>query len=98
MTESRLPSESSALPVIGITLLAAVIGVAAGALFGWLNPPDAFSWAGLTMAPLWLLLEIYFEGVMVALEHRSRVARIYSTIAVLIGFYITWIATRGFAP
>ena len=98
MVENKLSSESSAIAVAGIVALAGILGAAAGALFGWLDPPDSFSWAGLAVAPLWLLLEFYFEGVVVALGHRTTIARISSTIAVLVGFYVAWFAIRGFAP
>ena len=98
MVENSLPSKNSALPVLAIAVLACLLGASAGALLGWLAPADKFSWAGLAVAPLWLLLELYFEGVVVALGHRTKAARISSTIAVLVGFYVAWFATRGVAP
>jgi hypothetical protein len=98
MAENELPSESSAFAVAGIVVLAGILGAASGALFAWLDPPDSFSWVGLAVAPLWLLLEFYFEGVVVALGHRTKLARVGFAIAVLVGFYAAWFAIRGFAP
>jgi hypothetical protein len=97
MQPTSLSSSPSMVHAIGVTALAGALGLASGALMAWIAPSDKFSWAGLTVVPLWLLLEIYFGAVVVALGHRAKATRIASTIAVLAGFYISWIALRGVA-
>ena len=91
---SSIPSLGYA---VGVTVLAGILGAGSGALMAWIAPSDKFSWAGLAIAPLWLLLEIYFEAVVAILGRRAKVTRVASTIAVLVGFYIAWFALHGVA-
>jgi len=83
---------------VGVAMFAGALGLCSGTLMAWLAPPDKFSWAGLVVAPLWLLLEVFFEAIVGILGHRTKATRIASTIAVLVGFYVAWFALRGVAP
>jgi len=75
-----------------IVALAALFGVGSGALVAHIAPIDKFTWAGLAIAPLWLLLEICFEGIVSAAT--SSQVRFTATIVVLAGFYGAWILLR----
>ncbi|WP_139215502.1 hypothetical protein [Lysobacter sp. cf310] len=97
MQQTSSPNNLSLAHAIGVTVVATVLGFGSGALMAWIAPSDKFSWAGLAVAPLWLLLEIYFEAVVAILGNKAKATRIASTIAVLAGFYIAWFALRGVA-
>ena len=79
-------------------LLASILGVALGALFARIAPEDKFSWVGLAMVPLWLLLEIFLEGAVFLRGAQSKYVRLLSTITLLSGFYVAWFAFRGIGP
>jgi ABC-type antimicrobial peptide transport system permease subunit len=98
MQKTGTSTTQSLSTAIGLALLAGVLGLGSGSLMAWLTPPDKFSWAGLAIAPLWLLLEVFFETVVGIFGYRTKTTRIASTIAVLIGFYVAWFALRGVAP
>ena len=94
------PSASTKQPLshaIGATTLAAILGASCGMLMAWIAPSDEFSWLGLALIPLWLLLEIFFESAVAVLGFRARAVRIASAGALLAGFYAAWFALRGFA-
>jgi hypothetical protein len=97
MQQSSSSLNPSLGAVIGVIVLAGVLGALSGALLAWVAPSDKFSWAGIALVPLWFLLEIYFEAVVAALGNRAQVTRIASVIAVLAGFYVAWFALRGVA-
>lgn len=61
-------------------------------------PDDKFSWAGLAIAPLWIVLEFFFEGVVEVLGSYSKAVRVISLLALLAGFYIAWFALREVTP
>ena len=77
-----------------MTLIAGLVGVGTGAVMAKVSPEDKFSWVGLAIAPLWLVLEIAFEVVVGVFELHSRTARIAGIVALLLGFYITWFLMR----
>jgi len=79
----------------GAVVLAGLLGLASGAVMARIAPQNKFSWAGLAIAPLWLILEVFFEGVVAILDAYAKVVRIASTIAVVAGFYIAWFVFRG---
>jgi hypothetical protein len=83
---------------VGATVLACILGLGAGAVMARFAPSDDFSWAGLVVAPLWFLLEVFFEITVGVLGYRTKATRVASTIAVLLGFYVAWFALRGVAP
>jgi hypothetical protein len=73
------------------------MGLGSGALMARLAPSDKFSWVGLAIVPLWLLLEVFFEFAVGIFGARSNASRIASGIAVIVGFAIAWFAIRGVA-
>jgi len=74
--------------------ISGVLGVGAGMLMATIAPGDNFSWAGLAVAPLWLVLEVVFELVVGLFGTYSRIARISVTVALLLGFYAAWFLVR----
>lgn len=64
-------------------------------LMARLAPQNKFSWAGLAIAPLWLWLEVFFEGVVALLGAYAKIVRVASTVAIVAGFYIAWFMFRG---
>ena len=81
-----------------IVVLASIFGLGAGALVAHIAPSNKFSLVGLAFAPVWLLLEVYFEGVVGVLGVGSKSLRLLATIVVLAGFYCAWFAYRPYAP
>jgi len=86
--------QRSWVSVLVSIVVAGVLGLGSGALMARVAPSDKFSLAGLVIAPLWLLLEFYLEGVVSVLGVRSKSMRLFATIAVLAGFYGEWFALR----
>jgi hypothetical protein len=78
--------------------IAGLLGLVCGAVMAKLAPDDKFSWAGLAVIPLWFLLGVYLESVINASGSTSKIARVFSIIAVLGGFYGAWFAFRGVGP
>jgi hypothetical protein len=81
-------------PVFVAGAISALLGIGGAVLMTSISPGDKFSWAGLAVAPLWLLLEIVFEFNVGMFGARSRLARIVATTTLLLGFYVTWFAIR----
>jgi hypothetical protein len=77
---------------VGFALLA---GVGSGALMATIAPENKYSLAGLALAPLWLLLEVYFEFVVGAVGSRPKMAKYAATAVLIVGFYATWFLLRG---
>jgi hypothetical protein len=80
---------------IGAVVLAGLLGLGSGAVMARIAPQNKFSWAGLAIAPLWLILEVFFEGVVALLGAYAKAVRIASTVAVVAGYYIAWFVFRG---
>ena len=97
MQQSRAPSQSPVVATLAI-VTAAFLGLCSGTLLARIEPADKFSWVGLAVAPLWLVLEVFFEAVTAVFGARSRFVRIATLVAVLGGFYIAWFAFRAVAP
>ena len=79
---------------LALVVVAGLLGLVSGALMAHIAPSDKFSLAGLAVAPLWVLLEFYFEGVVSVLRVRSKRMRLFTAVAVLAGFYGAWFAFR----
>lgn len=82
---------------VGIVIFAAIIGALSGLLMSLIVPSDQYSWAGLAIVPIWLLLDIYFEGISDIFGHYGKVVRIVSIIALVAGFYVVFLGLRGLA-
>jgi len=80
--------------VFAAVFLAGLFGLGAGTLMARFTPENKFSWAGLAIAPLWLLIEILFEGVIASIGAYTKAVRIASTLSVVVGFYIAWFIVR----
>jgi hypothetical protein len=79
---------------MGVVILAGLLGLGSGALMARIAPLNKFSWAGLAIAPLWFLLEIFFEGIIAIIGVYAKATRIASTVAVVAGFYVAWFVFR----
>lgn len=79
---------------IGAVALAGLLGSGSGAAMARIAPQNKFSWAGLAIAPLWFLLELFFESIVAILGAYVKVVRVASTIAVVAGFYVAWFLSR----
>jgi cation transport ATPase len=93
-SETALSLPQSWVGALALVVLAGVLGFGSGALMAHVAPNDKFSLVGLVVAPLWVMLELYFEAVVGVLGVRSKGMRLLSTIAVLASFYIAWFAFR----
>ena len=100
MQEARAHGSSlrSVVLSLGCAALAGVVGLGSGTVAAWLAPSGKFSWAGIAVVPLWLLLEFFFEVAIGALGSRPAASRLASGIAVIVGFAVAWFAIRGVAP
>ena len=79
---------------LALVILATSLGAGAGALLAKVAPSDEYSLAGLAAVPLWLMLEVYFEGIVEILGAYSKSIRLITTIGVLAGFYIAFYIVR----
>lgn len=84
------------VPIVVAIVIYALVGAAAGIMMARISPSDKFSWAGLAIAPIWLLLEVVFEILIAIFGAYARVARLLVTLALLLSFYIAWFAMRIF--
>ena len=82
---------------VGVVIFASILGALSGLLMSLIVPSDKYSWAGLAIVPIWLLLEIYFEGISDGFRQYDKVIRVVSTIALIAGFYVVFLGLRGFA-
>ena len=71
-----------------------LLGSGAGIVMAMLAPSDTFSWAGLAVAPLWILLEIVFESHTELVGYSSGTARVAAGVALLGSFYVAWFLVR----
>ena len=92
--KARFGVGAAVIATISASAIAALLGAGAGVAMAQVAPNDKFSWAGLAVAPLWLLLEIVFELFVGVFGSYSRIARIAVTTALLLGFYIAWFVVR----
>ena len=71
-----------------------LLGSGAGIVMARIAPSDKFSWAGLAVAPLWILLEIAFESHTELVGYSSSAARVAAGTALLVSFYVAWFLVR----
>ena len=71
-----------------------LLGSGAGIVMARIAPSDKFSWAGLAVAPLWILLEIAFESHTELVGYSSGAARVAAGTALLVSFYVAWFLVR----
>ena len=99
MTNDSAPTNdrgpASFWAVVGAaTLVAITLGVGTGVLLAKIAPEDKFSWLGLLLAPLWLLLEFVFELLVGVYNLHSKAARTAGIAGLLLSFYATWFVMR----
>jgi hypothetical protein len=80
--------------VVVAFVFSGLLGYGAGVLMSHVAPTNNSSWAGLAVAPLWLLLELFFEILSAALGFRPKLARVAVSIAVVAAFYVAWFSAR----
>ena len=91
----RLSYRWAIAAAVAATAFALAIGLLAGSFFAETAPRDKFSWAGLAFIPVWLLLELLLRVAAEALPFDSKKARISVALALVLGFYIAWFASRS---
>ena len=94
MNTRKSPDTFSARYACVIVAVAICIGLSSGAGMAKLAPSEKFSWAGLLIVPAWFLLEVFFDGVTELAGKGSKILRIISSIALMLGFGFAWYAMR----
>ena len=97
MHYSATTNRSTAAHLAFASLLAALFGAILGAAMSWAAPGAKFTWVGLLAAPLWLVVEFLFEAIGLLGAH-SKAARLFVSIAALLGFYSVFFALQAPAP
>ena len=86
---------SSNLRSATATVVAAALGAIAGGLSASKLPGDKFIWTGFVLAPLLVLLEVFFKHLVALFSGNANVARLMLVSAIVAGFYVTWYAVRS---
>src|SRR2546425_5298534 len=77
-----------------VTVVAAALGAIAGGMAASRLPSDKFIWTGFVLAPLLVLLEVFFKHFVALFGGNANAARFTLAGAVVLGFYGTWFAVR----
>jgi len=77
------------------TVVAAALGAIAGGLAASKLPDDKFIWTGFVLAPLLVLLEVFFKRLVALFDGNANAARLMLAGAIVAGFYVTWFAVRS---
>ena len=77
------------------TVVAAALGAIAGGLAASKLPDDKFIWTGFVLAPLLVLLEVFFKWLVALFDGNANAARLMLAGAIVAGFYVTWFAVRS---
>jgi MFS-type transporter involved in bile tolerance (Atg22 family) len=100
--DNRQPKRREPLTDASITLrsaVAAAVAAALGAIAGGMAasklPSDKFIWTGFALAPLLILLEVFFKHFVALFGGNSNAARFTLAGALVAGFYVTWFAVRS---
>jgi MFS-type transporter involved in bile tolerance (Atg22 family) len=76
------------------TAVAAALGAIAGGMAASKLPSDKFIWTGFVLAPLLVLLEVFFKHFVALFGGNANAARFTLAGAIVLGFYGTWLAVR----
>ncbi|GAB3006963.1 hypothetical protein [Arenimonas maotaiensis] len=98
MQDARTSKTKQLVVFVGLVIFAAILGGFSGLLMSLIAPENIFSWAGLAVVPIWLLLDSYFELISDGFGQFGKAVRIVSTLAIVASFYAVFIGFRGFAP
>ena len=74
--------------------VAAALGAIAGGMAASKLPSDKFIWTGFVLAPLLVLLEVFFKHFVALFGGNANAARFTLAGAIVLGFYGTWFAVR----
>jgi hypothetical protein len=77
------------------TVVAAALGAIAGRLAASQLPSDKFLWTGFVLAPLLILVEVFFKHFVGLFGGNANTARFTLVAAIVIGFYGTWFLVRS---
>ena len=90
MKDSTITLRSAAAAAVAAALGAIAGGVAAAKL-----PSDKFIWTGFALAPLLILLEVFFKHFVALFGGNANAARFTLAGAIVLGFYGTWFVVRS---
>jgi hypothetical protein len=71
------------------------LGAIAGGMAASKLPSDKFIWTGFALAPLLVLLEVFFKHFVALFDGNANVARFTLVGAIVLGFYGTWFLVRS---
>ena len=77
------------------TVVAAALGAIAGGMAASKLPSDKFIWTGFALAPLLVLLEVFFKHFVALFGGNANAARFTLVVAIVLGFYGTWFLVRS---
>ena len=77
------------------TAVAAALGAIAGGMAASKLPSDKFIWTGFALAPLLILLEVFFKHFVALFGGNANAARFTLAGAIVLGFYGTWFVVRS---
>ena len=77
------------------TVVAAALGAIAGGIAASKLPSDKFIWTGFVLAPLLVLLEVFFKHFVALFGGNANATRFTLVGAIVLGFYGTWFLLRS---
>jgi MFS-type transporter involved in bile tolerance (Atg22 family) len=77
------------------TIVAAALGAIAGGMAASKLPSDKFIWTGFVLAPLLVLLELFFKHFVALFGGNANATRFTLVGAIVLGFYGTWFLLRS---
>jgi len=93
----REPSTDASISLrsAAVTAVAAALGGIAGGVAASKLPSDKFIWTGFALAPLLVLLEVFFKYFVALFGGNANAARFTLAGAIVLGFYGTWFVVRS---
>ncbi len=94
--DHREPSTDASISLrsAAATAVAAALGAVAGGMAASKLPSDKLIWTGFALAPLLVLLEVFFRHFVALFGGNANAARFTLAGAIVLGFYGTWVAVR----
>ena len=78
-----------------VTIISAIIGVGLGAVIFPFATEKQSVWHQLILIPVYIVLEVVIEIIVKTLGFYSRNTRIFVALALLVGFYSTWLFQKS---
>ena len=93
----REPPNDASITLRGAaaTVVAAALGAIAGGMAASKLPSDKFIWTGFALAPLLVLVEVFFKHFVALFGGNANTARFTLVGAMVLGFYGTWFLVRS---